>query len=259
MRQAIALISSLLILSGCAAVNNQGFGPSEGHSWNGFGQGGPFGGRTLARAFPNQGCSTGCDAGCGPNGANETGFDCGPMCGAYLTDHQTSCETCNCQSCQVGNSYVKSNFGQWFEDRQVAWSRGGRAAAGAPSVGSFPAGPCRGLGAMVGCLGCNECGDGSAVGLSHSSISAGDCSCGLQHCPGGHNCLAKAKSKARGFVSKFLRFGGTPHPYGGELPHTASASLETGGGAAAPAYAYPYYTTRGPRDFLMMNPPSIGR
>jgi hypothetical protein len=26
----------------------------------------------------------------------------------------------------------------------------------------------------------------------------------------------------------------------------------------APSYAYPYYTTRGPRDFLMKNPPSIG-
>jgi hypothetical protein len=26
----------------------------------------------------------------------------------------------------------------------------------------------------------------------------------------------------------------------------------------APTYAYPYYTTRGPRDFLMDNPPTIG-
>ena len=27
----------------------------------------------------------------------------------------------------------------------------------------------------------------------------------------------------------------------------------------AAAYAYPYYTTRAPRDFLMKNPPHIGR
>ena len=30
-------------------------------------------------------------------------------------------------------------------------------------------------------------------------------------------------------------------------------------GPETPTYGYPYYTTRGPRDFLMDNPPSIGR
>ena len=29
-------------------------------------------------------------------------------------------------------------------------------------------------------------------------------------------------------------------------------------GPATAAYAYPYYTVRGPRDFFMKNPPSIG-
>ncbi len=29
-------------------------------------------------------------------------------------------------------------------------------------------------------------------------------------------------------------------------------------GPAQPTYGYPYYTTRGPRDFLNPNPPSIG-
>ncbi len=47
------------------------------------------------------------------------------------------------------------------------------------------------------------------------------------------------------------------HPYGGVIPHTANAELE-GQGPITPTYAYPYYTTRGPRDFLMNNPPSIG-
>ena len=52
--------------------------------------------------------------------------------------------------------------------------------------------------------------------------------------------------------------GGHTKPYGGEIPHT-SAYPGTGGGAGqAPQYVYPYYTTRGPRDFLMSNPPSIG-
>lgn len=31
------------------------------------------------------------------------------------------------------------------------------------------------------------------------------------------------------------------------------------GGAPAAQVAYPYYTARGPRDFLMDNPPTIGR
>jgi hypothetical protein len=31
-----------------------------------------------------------------------------------------------------------------------------------------------------------------------------------------------------------------------------------GGAGMAPTYAYPYYTTRAPRDFLMDNPPTIG-
>tara|TARA_B100000809_G_scaffold234736_1_gene252428 strand:+ start:1753 stop:1986 length:234 start_codon:yes stop_codon:yes gene_type:complete len=30
-------------------------------------------------------------------------------------------------------------------------------------------------------------------------------------------------------------------------------------GPATAAYSYPYYTTRGPRDFLVDDPPSIGR
>ncbi len=41
----------------------------------------------------------------------------------------------------------------------------------------------------------------------------------------------------------------------------ASASAAQGVGAGGPAaqVAYPYYTVRGPRDFLSANPPSIGR
>lgn len=50
------------------------------------------------------------------------------------------------------------------------------------------------------------------------------------------------------------------NPYG-NTPHTPSVNPyagAAGAGGAAAAYAYPYYTTRGPRDFLMCNPPSIG-
>ena len=39
-------------------------------------------------------------------------------------------------------------------------------------------------------------------------------------------------------------------------PHTAHSTQPPG--PATPTSAYPYYTTRAPRDFLMANPPSIG-
>ena len=49
------------------------------------------------------------------------------------------------------------------------------------------------------------------------------------------------------------------HPYGGAVPHTTPPQTGPGGGAGmAPTYAYPYYTTRGPRDFLAREPMSIG-
>ncbi len=42
-----------------------------------------------------------------------------------------------------------------------------------------------------------------------------------------------------------------------QTPHTIHGGGAGGAGATA-AYAYPYYTTRGPRDFFINNPPSIG-
>ncbi len=50
---------------------------------------------------------------------------------------------------------------------------------------------------------------------------------------------------------------------GGHLPPGCEAANEEAnamyaGGPPTGAVAYPYYTTRGPRDFLASNPPSIG-
>ena len=42
------------------------------------------------------------------------------------------------------------------------------------------------------------------------------------------------------------------------MPLHANAQRGMAGPPTA-AYRYPYYTTRGPRDFLMGNPPTIGR
>lgn len=41
--------------------------------------------------------------------------------------------------------------------------------------------------------------------------------------------------------------------------HASRRADEVGpAGPMAPQYTYPYYTTRGPRDFLLDNPPTIG-
>jgi hypothetical protein len=50
---------------------------------------------------------------------------------------------------------------------------------------------------------------------------------------------------------------GAQHPYGGMSPHTPPMTGPFG--PMSPSYGYPYYTTRGPRDFFMDNPPSLGR
>ena len=47
------------------------------------------------------------------------------------------------------------------------------------------------------------------------------------------------------------------HPYGGQIPHTDG--FQGPHGPVSPTYAYPYYTTRGPRDFFVDDPPTIGR
>lgn len=50
--------------------------------------------------------------------------------------------------------------------------------------------------------------------------------------------------------------GGPSHV--GHLPHGYEQSLSGPPGPPSATYAYPYYTTRAPRDFLLDNPPSIG-
>lgn len=51
---------------------------------------------------------------------------------------------------------------------------------------------------------------------------------------------------------------GGPTPVA-RIPHGEMQQMMAGpGGPQGPTVAYPYYTTRAPRDFLLNNPPSIG-
>ena len=68
-----------------------------------------------------------------------------------------------------------------------------------------------------------------------------------------------ADGKLCGKCTKLAHAAGLGHPYGGAIPHTNPTAGQPPQSGIAPQYAYPYYTTRGPRDFLRDNPPSIGR
>jgi len=86
-------------------------------------------------------------------------------------------------------------------------------------------------------------------------------------------CQSWAAGPANGYGSGYnyghpgrIHTGGNYGPYGGAhgtpgYPRHMHMHREYVGpqGPPSAAVAYPYYTTRGPRDFLMDNPPSIGR
>jgi len=103
-----------------------------------------------------------------------------------------------------------------------------------------------GTSGYVGDGGCNDCGTGGAgygTGLGNASGYAGGMGHGAGHQLGRH------------FAPGHL-MGPTPTPVAW-LPH---GYMDDRGpsGPQSPTYGYPYYTLRGPRDFLLDNPPSIG-
>lgn len=159
---------------------------------------------------------------------------------------QSNCadESCGC-SASMGDGMVMSDIGGdcgCGDMGEVIVSDGGAAAGG--GLFSCLSGKC-GLGG--GC-GLGKCGLGGGCGLGGcglgSKLGGG---CGLSGCGiGGKFC--------GGCLSKLA--GASQHPYGGAIPHTAQAP--GAGTGMAPSYAYPYYTTRSPRDFLSKKPPTIG-
>lgn len=87
-------------------------------------------------------------------------------------------------------------------------------------------GECLGCGGRGGCLfGSGDCCGGGCGGCHNGCLQ------------NGLSCLLDCDGGCRGSGDQYYNF--TPGPPTGQV-------------------AYPYYTTRGPRDFLMANPPSIG-
>ena len=79
-----------------------------------------------------------------------------------------------------------------------------------------------------GLLGASGCGGGSCGVVDDGGTSGG----------------ALANLHSRNFVG--------PQSHNGEAPGPAF-------GPSSPTVSYPYYSNRAPRDFLVRNPPSIGR
>jgi hypothetical protein len=76
--------------------------------------------------------------------------------------------------------------------------------------------------------------------------------CNCDGCAGGGPCQHLAEKVANGFCGPCHAAGICPHA--GGYPEQPAFQP----GPPEGQVAYPYYTTRGPRDFLMSNPPSIG-
>ena len=117
--------------------------------------------------------------------------------------------------------------------------------------------------AKSGCSGCDkgskvaECSICGGVPLASHVSSAGGCSsCGHG---GGHVGHGDPGTGGHAWGGHGVGFAGLGNPQA--VPRIPHGQYPGGVGPAGPSSAavgYPYYTTRGPRDFLMDKPPSIG-
>ncbi|MDP7014360.1 MAG: hypothetical protein QGG36_01030 [Pirellulaceae bacterium] len=96
--------------------------------------------------------------------------------------------------------------------------------------------------------GCKSCDNDQKGG----KVAQGDCKGG--NCGGCASCYG-----ATGEPGRYGLFG-NGNPDIPRLPRGSYPGMHTGGPAGPPtaAVASPYYTTHGPRDFLMNNPPPLG-
>lgn len=111
-----------------------------------------------------------------------------------------------------------------------------------------------------GAGGCTSGSCGGLVGMLSGGLGGGG------GCPGGlvgnsGNCVSPASLQNDGYGTQ----GGYTGPLASALGHHHRGPQSHMGGIAGPAdgpptpqVTYPYYTTRGPRDYFLANPASIG-
>lgn len=173
----------------------------------------------------------GCDAAM-PGIAGDCGCDSGTS--IVMSDAGCGCGDAACGTEEVGGLLGKLGSGCKLGKCKLGGCKLGKCLLGGGAGAGVGAGVATGLGSGIG---------GHGI-IGGGRIGGG---CGLNGCGVGGALCGSCLSKLSGAHN---------HPYGGVVPHTAQ--VPGNGTGTAPAYAYPYYTTRGPRDFLMKNPPSIG-
>jgi hypothetical protein len=196
-------------------------------------------GATCQAMGPNCGEACGCGEAC----ATSCGPSCGDSCQAMRMRNAPRpigcCEgyagTCgrsgNCEAnCPGGNCCVFNRY------------------HGSECGPQYPAGP-------YDCSPCNSCNWG-CNGHQHPNgyKNLRECYCQNQRCNGQPNCVCQRCG--RGYC------GGGPGvgcncPFCGCGP-SGDQNYNFNPGPPVAQTAYPYYTLRGPRDFLLGNPPSIG-
>lgn len=203
----------------------------------------------------NSGCNMGggCDAGMGSYMGG--GAPCQDAAYQYSGAAGGGCGGCASGQCQVG----KSMFSKGFSLPAFPTFDYISTPASGAAVGSCASQACGGSMGGLGGFGGGGCGlGGGGCGLGGAGCGLGGGGCGL----GGGGGLGSGKLGQKfGAMLPFAGLRGINHPYGKQPPHTADASvgMQAPGGGQAPSYAYPYYTTRGPRDFLQdgCGPPPI--
>ena len=195
----------------------------------------------------NQGRNNGLFSRMGGNGSVAPAASIGG-CGCDGGDTFVSMSDGGGCGCDSGDTFVSMSDGGVIGGGLGAASGGGCGCKLGGRLGGCGLGNCKLGSKLRGAAG--GCGLGAAAGGLGVAGAVGGC--GLKGCGlGGKRCGGCLARLAGGRLGAHH-----PHPYGGAIPHTAQAPGN--GTGIAPSYAYPYYTTRGPRDFLMKNPPSIG-
>ena len=203
----------------CTGVN---FGEGAPAGFSGMPNLAGVGGGKLRGRLSTIGCGKGgnCDGGC--EGGCETAAE----------------EDCGCDSGACGDeTYVTTDGGLMGRLGMGLFQKGSKCETGCED------GSCGlGSGMMMNRAGAVR----AAVGSKVPTMGCGRFGCGRD----GKLCLS-CNGKLKGLI------GGITPPQRGSIPHTQVPPMQMGG-QGVPSYVYPYYTTRGPRDFLMANPPSIG-
>ena len=150
---------------------------------------------------------------------------------------------------------VASGSGCCCLDRLFCWGCNGCAYGNAGPCGSGGCGACGYGGSGCGCADCG-CAGGSVAGASGYAQNGGD---------GGGPMVAQRGGRAmngNGYYNQgpMMADGGHPaqgHPFVKQR-RDSDDTYEFAAGPPTGATTYPYYTNRGPRDYLARNPRSIG-